>query len=66
MKKLSPETCTYTLPSMRVEITGIDLNDCFETFEKRREEFQRKGVYITMNTPRLNEYYRQRREKKTA
>lgn len=61
------ESCTYTLPdSTRIEITGIDLDDCFETFENRRKEFKGIDTNITMYTPRLNEYYRQKREQKLA
>ncbi len=60
------ESCTYFLPNSTVKISGMDLNDCFDTFEKRRAEFSKTIYDIDMYTPKLAEYYKQRREQKSA
>lgn len=54
--------------SLDITICGIDDSDCLMTFERRKEEFKQTNgvVHIWAGTPRLAEYNRQKKEKKSA
>jgi hypothetical protein len=55
-------TLSFILPSpspcidLRVEISGINGNDCVRYFERRREEFRKLKGNIYCKTPRLIKY----------